>query len=237
MMDRLIALGCSFTLDNYQKTWADYLAEHLNLRLDNLGARGAGMDFVTNRLLSYRLISSDTVIIMLPSADRFDWYIDQGNPLQQNAINIASWQNGEHSDFVQLDGSLSNRSGFVLSGGEHRGEKRTWYKYFYSEYKASLDFWNSVYFLELYLKNKNIKYRFTSAYDKHQQIEQSLNRGTDQSITSIPAIRNIDFTKFIYYKQDKGFLSFTSEHKFKVSNNHPVTQAHKKFAEYMTNYV
>ena len=174
---------------------------------------------------------------MLPSADRFDWYIDQGNPLQQNAINIASWQNGEHSDFVQLDGSLSNRSGFVLSGGEHRGEKRTWYKYFYSEYKASLDFWNSVYFLELYLKNKNIKYRFTSAYDKHQQIEQSLNRGTDQSITSIPAIRNIDFTKFIYYKQDKGFLSFTSEHKFKVSNNHPVTQAHKKFAEYMTNYV
>ena len=235
-MDRLVALGCSLTLDNFQKTWPDYLAEHLNLQCDNLGARGAGMDFIKNRLLSYRLISSDIVIIMLPSADRFDWYIDQGNPLQQNALNIASWQNGKHGDFVQLDGSLSDSSGFVLSGGEHRGEKRTWYKYFYSEYKASLDFWNSVYFLELYLKNKNIKYRFTSAYDKNQLIEQPINCGTDQDVTSIPAIRKIDFRNFIYYKNDKGFLSFTSEHKFEFVDHYPVTNAHKKFAEYMATY-
>ena len=236
-MDRLVALGCSFTLDNYQKTWADYLAEKLNLRCDNLGARGAGMDFLTNRLLATRLISSDTVIIMLPSADRFDWYIDQDNPLQKNALSISSWQNGYHSDFVQLDGTLSERSGFVLSGGEHRGEKRTWYKYFYSEYKATLDFWNSVYFLELYLKNKGIKYRFTSAYDKHQQIEQPLNCRIDQAHSTIPALRMIDFTKFIYYKDDKGFLSFTEEHNFDIVKNHPVTQAHEQFAEYMIQYV
>lgn len=228
-MKRLIALGCSLTKDNFQKTWANYLSEYLKLECVNIGARGAGIDFLSTRLVAFDLKSSDLVGIMLPSADRFDWYIDKGNSLQRNALNIASWQNGKNSNLVGINGELSNTTGFVLSGGEHRGEKALWFKYFYSEYKARLDFWKSVHYMQLYLESHGIHYFFTSVYDKDKQIEQDVNKGL--TTPNFDIIDKINFNKFVYYKNELGFLSFCNDNNYKRVNDYPITEAHEHYVK------
>ena len=114
-------------------------------------------------------------------------------------------------------------------------KKKLWFKYFYSEYKARLDFWKSVHYIQLYLESQGVKYFITSAYDKKLQIEQAYNCG--MTCTDFDIINKIDFSKFVYYKNDLGFLSFCKQNNYSFVNNHPVTDAHKHFAEYLINYV
>jgi hypothetical protein len=99
MTKKLIACGCSFTIDNYQNTWPNFLSEELNVELINIAARGAGLDFISKRLITY--ISKNkqadiSVAVMLPSADRFDLYVDEGNPQKIDFLNISGWQGGKH---------------------------------------------------------------------------------------------------------------------------------------------
>ena len=200
----------------------------------NLGARGAGLDFLSKRLLSYCLEKNDYVAIMLPSSDRFDWYIDYDSPLQKEALQTASWQNGKSPELLDINGNTSLQSGYCLSGGEHRGYKKYWFKYFFSETKASLDYWSTVVFLQRYLESENIQYFFTSAYNKDDLIEQPCNKSssTNQVISHIKS--KIDFTKFVYYNADKGFLDFAKQNNFEYfDKNYPGTKAHKSFAEYL----
>jgi hypothetical protein len=157
-INRLVALGCSLTKDNYQKTWADYLAEQLNLPLINIGARGAGLDYLSKRLLTFDLNSNDLVAIMLPSADRFDWFLDNKSPLTSSALNISSWQNGKNPSLVDLKGNDVADFGFSLTGGNHRGYKKYWYKYFYSQTKAELDYWAYVITIQNFLVINKINY-------------------------------------------------------------------------------
>lgn len=234
MKNNLVALGCSLTKDNYIKTWPDYLASMLDMNCVNLGARGAGLDFVSKRLISYCLNKTDFVTIMLPSADRFDWYIDNNSPLQEEALQTASWQNGRFPELLTIDGETSLESGYCLSGGEHRGYKKYWFKYFYSETKALLDYWSTVLFLQKYLESENVCYVFTSAYDKDNLIEQPYNKANaiHQMVNNITS--KIDFSKFVYYNNDEGFLNFANQHGFEYfDKNHPNTKSHQHFAEYV----
>ena len=226
-MKNLITAGCSFTLDNYQKTWADYLAEDLRYKLTNLGARGAGIDFVAKRIM-YHCSSNaaDLIVVMLPSVDRFDWYLDQHHPLKDNGISIASWQNGQYPSLMTLDGQPSNVEGYSLSGGEIRGHKRHWFKYYYSETSALLNYWTTVYNLENFFKIKNIPYYFTTAYDRDHLVEQSYNQ-TQNSGNFGWIFDCIDWNRFVFYQTTGGFLSFAKDQKFSIVNNHPVTDAHR----------
>ena len=231
-MINFLAVGCSLTKDNYQLTWPDYLSQSLNYKLTNIGARGAGINFLSKRVIYHCLHNSvDFIVIMLPSIDRFDWYVDQHSPLKQSALDIASWQNGKISELVQIDGTLSKECGYVLSGGEIRGDKKYWYKYYYNESGALLEYWNNVYNLENFFKNQKIKYYFTMAYDRDYLVEQLVNKtGHDQTYEFLFDI--IDWTKFIFYKENRGFLSFVQDNHYKnISNNHPESLAHKSWVE------
>ena len=227
----LTTAGCSFTLDNYQKTWANYLAESLNCKLVNLGARGAGIDFVAKRVMYHCAHNAtDLIVVMLPSVDRFDWYLDQHHPLKTNGLSIASWQNGKNPSLVSLDGQLNQTEGYSLSGGEIRGHKCHWFKYYYSETSALLNYWTAVYNLENFFKIKNIPYYFTTAYDRDNLVEQSHNQ-TQNSSNFSWIFDCINWERFIFYQDNRGFLSFTKDQKFNIVNNHPVTDAHKSWVD------
>ena len=230
-MKNLTTAGCSFTLDNYQKTWANYLSEELDHKLTNLGARGAGIDFIAKRVMYHCSHSNtDLIVVMLPSVDRFDWYLDQHHPLRAEGMSIASWQNGTGPSLVTLDGQLSNIEGYSLSGGEIRGHKRHWFKYYYSESSALLNYWTTVYNLENFFKVKKIPYYFTTAYDKNNLVEQSYNQ--TQNTGNFSWIFDcINWNRFIFYQTDRGFLSFTQDRNFSVLHNHPVTAAHKSWVD------
>lgn len=228
-LKNLVTAGCSFTLDNYQETWADYLAQRLDYKLTNLGARGAGIDFVSKRIMYHcSRNATDLMVVMLPSVDRFDWYLDQHHPLKDNGISIASWQNGLNASLVTLDGQLSNVEGYSLSGGEIRGHKQHWFKYYYSETSALLNYWTAVYSLENFFKIKNIPYYFSTAYDRDNLVEQSYNQ-TQNSGNFSWIFDCIDWNRFVFYQTNRGFLSFAKDRKFDIVNNHPVTQAHSSW--------
>jgi hypothetical protein len=225
-LKNLTTAGCSFTLDNYQKTWADYLAQELDCKLTNLGARGAGIDFISKRIIYHcRQNSTDLMVVMLPSVDRFDWYIDQHHPLKTAGISISSWQNGLGPSLMTLDGQSTNTEGYSLSGGEIRGHKQHWFKYYYSEPSALLNYWTAVYHLENFFKIKRIPYYFTTAYDRDNLVEQAYNQ--TQNNNNLSWIFDcIDWSRFIFYQTDRGFLSYSKDQKFAIVNNHPVTEAH-----------
>jgi hypothetical protein len=232
-MNNLITFGCSLTIDFYQKTWPHYLAKKLSYNLINLAQRGAGLDYIVKRLVQEKINPENSLVaIMLPSADRFDWFIDLESPLQKEAVSIASWQDGKEPYLILPSGEKSLKNGYCLSGGQHRGIKKTWFKYFYSEAKAELDLWNHVLFLQLYLSSCKIKYFFTSAYDLDQLIEQKINKGKSQNL-SFSFISKLDKTKFIMYKESTGFLNFC-KHKqlnFDTADQYPDTTAHLQFVE------
>ena len=233
MKKTLITAGCSFTKDHYQKTWANFLSEKLDYDLINIGARGAGLDFISKRII---MALNDTdpadklVAILLPSMDRFDCYVDSAHSIRQDLLDISSWQNGKKSSFVTLDGELSDRHGYCLTGGEPRGIKKYWYKYYYSSTAAYINYWFNVINIQNFLVLKGFKYFFTSAYDIDSAIEQPVNQdGQEIEYHSMKKI--VDFNQFVLYQENKGFLSFVSDHQYHIIKNHPVENAHRAYVE------
>ena len=143
-------------------------------------------------------------------------------------MSISSWQNGTGPSLVTLDGQLSNIEGYSLSGGEIRGHKRHWFKYYYSESSALLNYWTTVYNLENFFKVKKIPYYFTTAYDKNNLVEQSYNQTKNTGNFSW-IFDCINWDRFIFYQTDRGFLSFTQDRNFAVAHNHPVSAAHESW--------
>jgi len=230
MTKKLIACGCSFTIDNYQNTWPNFLSEELNVELINIAARGAGLDFISKRLITY--ISKNkqadiSVAVMLPSADRFDLYVDEENPQKIDFLNISGWQGGKHPDLINLDGELSNDHGYCLTGGHHRGPKKYWYKHFYSETFAYINYWFNVLSIQNYLQLIDIPYFFIPAYDLDDLTENIDNKKT--AVYYKEVLDLIDFDRFIFYKNNSGFLRFVKDNNFPVINNHPTAEAHQSF--------
>ena len=131
-MKKLFTFGCSFTKDNYHDTWADLLAQDLNLELHNHAERGAGADYVSKRILTSDIGVDDLVVIMWPSADRYDLWADQTTPhLLQDYVH-ASWPDGTQPQLVDLHGQARLDQGYILNGSVPRGYKHKYFKYFYS---------------------------------------------------------------------------------------------------------
>jgi len=233
MKKRLLTVGCSFTKDNYQKTWADYLAEEIDYDLTNIAARGAGIDFVTNRTLHECLRQSyDLIVIMLPSVDRMDLYVDSQHPLKNEFLDIASWQDGTEPSFVTIDGQLSKDHGYAMSGGEIRGYKKYWFKYYYNETSALLSYWTKVFYLENFFINHNLNYKFTMAYDRHNLVEQSVNDSGDDRAHEF-LWKNIKWQNFIFYQTTNGFLSFVNDNQYTTVKHYPETAAHLAWVKHI----
>jgi hypothetical protein len=232
-MKNLITIGCSLTKDNYQKTWAIFLAEQINYTLINLGTRGAGMDFLSKRaIIELEKHSPDQslVVIMLPSSDRFDFYVDSDHPLQRDFLKTSSWQDGKHPSLVELDGSFNQTQGYCLTGGQARGQKKYFYKYYHNNTLSTVNHWFNFISLQNYLKLKQFSYIFTSAYDLHSTVEQPYNKNTDYKQT-VDLFQLIDWSHYAGYDKDKGFLTFCKDYKFNLINHYPDSQAHKQFVE------
>jgi hypothetical protein len=226
---KIITTGCSFTKDHYQKTWADYLSKQIkNSQINNIAARGSGIDFLTTRLMFECVTQKpDLVVILFPSADRFDWYLDSEHPLVSHATSVASWQNGKNPTLINIDGSLSDLHGYSLTGGENRGYKKFWYKYYYNEESISLNYWSKIVLLQNYLDNNQIKYCFSLAYDQDDLVEQQI-RKKDKCKTDLTWLYSqINWNNFALFNQTQGFLSFCKAKNFDIVKNHPVTEAHQ----------
>lgn len=231
MIPTLVTIGCSITQDYYQKTWANFLSESLGHNLLNIGARGAGMDFLSKRAmleLSDRDHGQTLVAIMLPSSDRFDFYVDSNHPLQRNFLEISSWQDGNQPLLVRLDGSTSKTHGYCLTGGQPRGFKESHYKLYHNNTQSTLNHWFHFIGLQNYLKLKNFRYFFTSVYDLNDTVEQPCNKITDFE-EHIDWDKLVDFDLFAGYQGTKGFLSFVRDQGYNIIKNHPVEHAHKTF--------
>lgn len=76
MHGRLVALGCSFTYQNYP-TWADILGLSFD-SYENLGRGGAGHRYILtalqHRLLQGDITADDTFVVQWSSSHRFDTY-------------------------------------------------------------------------------------------------------------------------------------------------------------------
>jgi hypothetical protein len=229
----LLTAGCSFTKDNYQLTWADYISSNLGYTLINVAGRGAGIDFISKRTMYQCLQSKPTLaVIMLPSIDRFDWYIDTNHPLVNSALSIASWQDGKTPGFVKIDGTLSEKEGYTLTGGQPRGDKKHYYKFYYNESSALINYWSTVYNLENFFKIKKIPYYFTMAYNKDHLVEQNSNILGHYNQHQF-LLDTIDWSRFIFYKKNQGFLSFVKDNNYKIINHHPETLAHADWVNHI----
>lgn len=222
---RLFTFGCSYTLDNYQDTWADILAHDYNFELHNLAERGAGADYVTKRLLTSDIVSEDLVIIMWPSADRFDLWADKTTPhLLQDYVH-ASWPDGVQPTLVDLQGQRRLDYGYILNGSVPRGYKHNYFKYFYSPYQSVHDWYVSIITAQLYLKSIGAKYLMTSAFP----ITCPISYHHDKFKIEPSIFEKIDLTCFV---DIAGFYTWAKNGNKPFLNSHyPGTQAHKEYVD------
>jgi hypothetical protein len=233
MTSTLVVGGCSFTQDYQISTWPYYLARAFNWNLVNTAARGAGMDFVSKRLmveLSNHEPAKTQVVIMLPSADRFDLYIDQTNPMFDDMLSVSSWQGNQYPELVNLDGTKSVTKGYSLTGARPRAIKQYYYKYLYSDTQSTVNFWFRVIAIQNYLKVKNFSYYITMVHNVDDLKEgQEFNTAVDGATD---LLKLIDWDRFVFYNQHQGFLDFFHDKNFgTIDGYHANTAAHQAWTE------
>ena len=231
--DNLFVFGCSFTKDNYQKTWADLVAQYYNLTLHNCAERGAGADFLVSRLLIEKIDPNNSlVMIMWPSADRFDLWADSTVPHLQADVDYASWVDGKKSKFVDYYGNYSREVGFNLNGSVPRGYKNQYYKYFYNSTQCIHNWYVNVITAQLYLAAKNIKFIMSSAFPLKNPIHYH-----HDSFVIVPEIYNkIDLNCFVEGSVDEGFFNYCKNKNLSFFNSHhPDTQSHRHFVDNVLN--
>ena len=224
-MKRLITFGCSFSKDNYQLTWPNLLANHLGLLLDNRAERGSGADFVCNRVLASDDLDrkNDLVVIMWPSADRYDLWADATTPHLLNDIDTCSWPDGILPQLVNYSGEYNHTQGFILNGSVPRGYKHQYYKYFFSASQCVHNWYKSIILTQLYLKNKKIKFVMANAFPLKNPIHYHHNNF--KIINSIYS--NIDLDSFVSTAENDGFFNFCQTNNLLFYNeHHPKTEAH-----------
>lgn len=228
-LKNLFVFGCSFTKDNYQDTWANLVAYDHSLTLHNCAERGAGADFLINRLLTTNIDPTNSlVMIMWPSADRFDLWVDSTTPHLQADVGSASWVDGRQAKFVDHYGNHNTEVGFNLNGSIPRGYKHHYYKFLYTPTQAIHNWYVNIITAQLYLKSKNLKTIMTSAFPINNPIHYH-----DDKFIVIPEIFNqIDQTMFDNCSQNEGFFNYCKNRNLPFLNSHyPTTQSHRHFVD------
>lgn len=234
MIENLYTFGCSYTKDNYQKTWATLVAQDHELNLHNLAERGAGADFVVKRLLVADIDPKNSaVMIMWPSADRFDLWADINTPHLVQDQQHASWPDGIKPRLVDYHGHYNHQQGFVLNGSVPRGYKHYFYKYFYSAHWITHNWYTNIITAQLYLKSKKIKFCMSSVFPLTNPIHYH-----HEKFDVIPEIYNqIDLSCFDQNSVSKGFIPFCFDQKLTfIDPHHPDTESHRKYLDDVLKY-
>ena len=229
----IVVYGCSLTKDNYIDTWADQLSNILDCRLVNYAERGAGYTYIMQKVLSSPIPDKDTLsVIMWPSADRFDLYVNSATPHLQNDIEQASWLNGNAPMFVDYNGNYIQDHGWYINGAAPRGYKNMYYKYFYNQTTHVNLAWSTIVAVQQYFKSTGSNYIMCNSYPL-----QNLIQYHDDGVTDFNhrLYDKIDLTRFVDNADAKGFIGLVKEQRFEFFNPHyPTSSAHQW---YINNYI
>ena len=226
---QLVVFGCSLTKDNFIDTWADLLAKKLNVTLYNHAERGAGYDYIVQKLLSIQLTPDDLVIIMWPSADRFDLYVNSATPHLQQDVNNASWLDGKFPSLVDYDGNYNQTQGWFINGAVPRGYKHHYYKYFYNQTTHVNKAWANIVLAQHYLNSVGVNYLMCNSYPISNPIQYH-NDGVSDFNYSL--YDKINFDKFVENADTIGFIELIKQQEFVFFNPHyPSTIGHQWYLE------
>ena len=132
-------------------------------------------------------------------------------------------ENEEHKELINLYSERAQKKGiydFAVNYFKHVGSSEYW------EIYCTL---KEIVYLQNYLTIKNIPFMFTCA-DTRWTITETYN-SNDKTIKSL---RNqIDFTKWFFFPDNKGFYQWAVDNKYPIGDTHPLEQAHKDAAELM----
>ena len=227
---KLVVYGCSLTKDNYIDTWADYLSQYIVCPLENYAERGAGYMYIMQKVLSNPVPDTDTLnVIMWPSADRFDLYVNSATPHLQQDIDQASWLDGKTPSFVDYRGNYNKQVGWYINGAVPRGHKNTYYKYFYNQTTHVNQAWSVIVAIQQYLKSVSARYIMCNSYPLDNLIQYHNDGITD---FNFDLYNKIDFSRFVDGANTNGFIGLAQQHKFEFFNPHyPGPDAHKWFVD------
>ena len=224
----MFVFGCSFTKDNYQKTWADLIADDYHLNLINCAERGSGAAFAVNRLLTSNITDQDLVVIMWPGADRFDLWADHTTPHLIDDCKYASWPNGKEPKFVDYYGNYRVDQGFNLNGSVPRGYKHQFYKYFYTAHQTVNNWYVNIITAQIYLSSRKIKYSMCSAFPLMNPIHHHVGDFKIQQ----EIYNKIDLNTFVYNSEHQGFFKFCMDNNLPFLNqHHPLTESHRQYVD------
>jgi len=229
---RLVVFGCSLTKDNFIDTWADLLANKLDVPLLNCAERGAGYDYIVQKILSTHVDQDDLVVIMWPSADRFDLYVNSATPHLQSDVVNASWLDGKTPALVDYDGKYNQNNGWLINGAAPRGYKHYYYKYFYNQTTHINKAWSSIALVQHYLDSINVRYLMCNSYPLLNLIQYHDDGVSDSNFELYSKI-NLD--KFVRNSHKVGFIDLVKNQKFVFFNPHyPNADGHQWYVE---NYI
>jgi hypothetical protein len=230
MYKNLVVFGCSYTKDNYQASWAQLLADDYNLKLYNYAERGAGADYVVRRLLVSDIDPTESIVVILwPSADRYDLWSDETTAHLVQDIQYASWPDGVRPRFVDYHGEYREDKGFNLNGSVPRGYKHKFYKYFYSPHAAVHNWYVNIITAQLYLKTNGIRHLMSSAFPLTNPLH--YHQGPFDVIDKI--YNQIDLSTFVPKSETQGFYGFCIDNNLPFCNcsPHPTTESHRKYVD------
>lgn len=229
---RLVVFGCSLTKDNFIETWADLLAKKTKKSLFNYAERGAGYDYTVQKILSTKFDLDDLVVIMWPSADRFDLYVNSATPHLQSDVVNASWLDGKVPALVDYSGNYNQTNGWLINGAVPRGYKHYYYKYFYNQTTHVNKAWSSIALIQNYLDNVNVRYLMCNSYPLLNLIQYHNDNVID---FNYELYNKINLTKFVKDSSTTGFIDLIKKQNFKFFNpHHPNTDGHMWYVE---NYI
>ena len=228
----LVVFGCSLTKDNFIDTWADVLSKKMQIPLVNHAERGAGYEYIVQKILSTKFVSTDLVVIMWPSADRYDLYVNTATPHLQNDIRHASWLDGEQPSFVDYNGHYNHTNGWFINGAVPRGYKHHYYKFFYNQTTHVNKAWTAIVLVQNYFANHNINYLMCNSYPVSNLIQYHNDGVSD---FNFELYNKINFNKFVKNSDKNGFIGLLKDQGFAFINTHyPKNDGHQWYVE---NYI
>jgi len=183
------------------------------------------------KVLSTPMPDNDTLsVIMWPSADRFDLYVNSATPHLQNDIAQASWLDGKSPAFVGYNGEYIKDRGWYINGAVPRGYKNTYYKYFYNQTFHVNQAWATIVAVQHYYKSIGADYIMCNSYPL-QNLIQYHNDGVNDFNHQL--YDKIDLTRFVEQADSKGFVGLVKEQGFEFFNPHyPISAAHKWYVDH-----
>ena len=198
--------------------------------LTNFAERGAGYEYISSKVINTADKDPSTLhIIMWPSADRFDLWVNGATPHLQNDIDGASWLDGNRPKFVDEFGEYNDTRGWYISGAIPRGLKHIYYKYFYSQEYHINHAWKTILFIQKYLDSMQLNYVMASTYPLNNLIQYH----NDSEINVDKRIfEQINLNKFVDKAIVQGFIQFSINNNEVFFNPHyPNSAAHEHYVD------